>query len=305
MESVAPVVEDYLVQLGRGEMVCNARAILGLDASILELHKPPLCAAGAVLPPDRIALIMPTNWNGDFHIDGQEMSPRSVYVVDSPNGFFSRGLNTQFYGVTIKREPLRATAAALLGVDPEDVKIQSELRNIPLPFKHLLAQKCESLLKRVPRSADGVLVTGFLDDDLTRRLQEVILEIYLTSRSSERRTNSSYTNGPRIIRRAEQCFEAAGKSPLSLADLCKATGVSSSTLYAAFSEMVGMPPLRYFRMRRLNAAHKELCRSERESGQVSRVATSLGFTELGRFSVEYRKLFGVSPSMTLSSRSVD
>jgi AraC-like DNA-binding protein len=35
------------------------------------------------------------------------------------------------------------------------------------------------------------------------------------------------------------------------------------------------------------------------SATVTEIATGLGFVELGRFSVEYRRMFGESPSETL------
>jgi AraC family ethanolamine operon transcriptional activator len=37
----------------------------------------------------------------------------------------------------------------------------------------------------------------------------------------------------------------------------------------------------------------------RQSVTVTKIATRLGFRELGRFSVEYREMFGESPSATL------
>ena len=36
--------------------------------------------------------------------------------------------------------------------------------------------------------------------------------------------------------------------------------------------------------------------------KVTAIAAALGFTEIGRFSVRYRELFGESPSQTLQRR---
>ena len=50
---------------------------------------------------------------------------------------------------------------------------------------------------------------------------------------------------------------------------------------------------------RLSRARRALLSARGRSVTVSKIATRLGFFELGRFSVEYRKLFGESPSETL------
>jgi AraC-like DNA-binding protein len=44
---------------------------------------------------------------------------------------------------------------------------------------------------------------------------------------------------------------AAEGTPISLADLCAAAGVSKSALYPAFHSVCGEPPLAYFQKRRL------------------------------------------------------
>lgn len=77
-------------------------------------------------------------------------------------------------------------------------------------------------------------------------------------------------------------------------------GVSKSTLYRAFDIVCGVPPLTYFHNRRLTEARRALIRSPAYSGAIKSAALGVGLTELGRFSVQYRNLFGESPSATLS-----
>jgi AraC-like DNA-binding protein len=49
----------------------------------------------------------------------------------------------------------------------------------------------------------------------------------------------------------------------------------------------------------LNRARQALLASDSEEDKVTAIAAKLGFTELGRFAVRYRELFGESPSETL------
>ena len=52
-------------------------------------------------------------------------------------------------------------------------------------------------------------------------------------------------------------------------------------------------------MQRLSQARRALLSADVSFTTVTEVATLFGFVELGRFSDEYRKLFGESPSQTL------
>ena len=102
------------------------------------------------------------------------------------------------------------------------------------------------------------------------------------------------------MRRAEERFIAAGGQTVSLADLCAAAGVGRTTLQEAFHRLYGESPLGYFHKRRLTQAHETLMLGPSGRAAVKRAALGAGLTALGRFSVEYRLLFGEYPSATLS-----
>ena len=53
----------------------------------------------------------------------------------------------------------------------------------------------------------------------------------------------------------------------------------------------------------MNRVRSELTAAEPGSALVMHVAARLGFTEMGRFAVEYKGLFGESPSETLARRA--
>jgi AraC-like DNA-binding protein len=60
-----------------------------------------------------------------------------------------------------------------------------------------------------------------------------------------------------------------------------------------------MSPKRYLLLRRMNLAWRALRAARPDTVTVTDVATHYGFWQLGRFAVEYRSLFGESPSVTL------
>jgi AraC-like DNA-binding protein len=102
-----------------------------------------------------------------------------------------------------------------------------------------------------------------------------------------------------IIARLEDLLAANRDRPLYLAEICATTGVSERTLRVCCHEHLGMGPVRYLWLRRMHLARAALIRADPASATVTSIATDHGFWELGRFSVEYRTLFGESPSASL------
>jgi AraC-like DNA-binding protein len=99
----------------------------------------------------------------------------------------------------------------------------------------------------------------------------------------------------RIITRFEEYLAKRKFEPVYLAEMCSAIGVSERTLRACCHEHFGIGPIRYLWLRRMHLVRRALERADPANSNVTTLAADHGFWELGRFSVEYRALFGESP----------
>ncbi len=109
-------------------------------------------------------------------------------------------------------------------------------------------------------------------------------------------------NSPKRIRAAKRVSEYLQTHSRELPDmqtLCKVGEVSERSLQNGFIDYIGVTPIQYLRIVRLNGVHRDLLRSCENDTTVTRIAVSWGFIELGRFSREYKLLFQQLPSQTL------
>jgi AraC-like DNA-binding protein len=86
-------------------------------------------------------------------------------------------------------------------------------------------------------------------------------------------------------------------------EICAALDVSSRTLLTCCKAHLGMGPLRYLRLRRMQLVRRALRDADPGAISVSEVAGQYGFSDLGRFAGGYRAQFGVLPSVTLHSKA--
>ena len=105
-----------------------------------------------------------------------------------------------------------------------------------------------------------------------------------------------------LIRRAEAFLDAHAGSDFSVSTLSAAIGVGERQMERIFRSAYGMGPCRWHHVARLNEARR-LLRAAPATAHVTDIAGSLGFGHLGRFSGEYRQLFGESPRDTLAGRA--
>jgi len=105
----------------------------------------------------------------------------------------------------------------------------------------------------------------------------------------------------RIVSAAQDYMDANLGATVQIAQLCEVLSVSYKTLERAFLEALGVTPQSYLAARRLTVARRQLLDSVSHRPRVTEIALSCGCQHLGRFSTEYRKFFGETPSQTLAA----
>ena len=83
--------------------------------------------------------------------------------------------------------------------------------------------------------------------------------------------------------------------------LCTIANLSERTLQYVFLEYLGLTPVEYMRVVRLNHVNSDLKLATGKT-KITDIALKWGFIELGRFARDYKSLFLELPSKTLMKR---
>jgi len=102
-----------------------------------------------------------------------------------------------------------------------------------------------------------------------------------------------------LIAQAEQRMLANLEEPLTLKQLAQDLESSSSALSYGFQDLFSMSPMRYLKVRRLNAVRQHLKANVPESCYIAAIANRFGFYSTGHFARDYKAMFGELPSETL------
>jgi AraC-like DNA-binding protein len=162
-------------------------------------------------------------------------------------------------------------------------------------------------LRQLFQEVNRMAVSGeaILDHPEVRRSLEhalIIAMVACLSTGTEKTHSAGWHRHQQIMLRFREWLEANNHRAVYLQEVCTALEVSAPTLRRCCEEHLGMSPMQYLGLKRLNLARREL---QRRNSQTSVTATAMnfGFWHLGRFADEYRSLFGESPSATLARHS--
>ena len=103
---------------------------------------------------------------------------------------------------------------------------------------------------------------------------------------------------PHDLKKAVDLIRGDLDRKISVADLVAHCGVPERTLRKHFRTFMGVSPLAFWRRCRLAAVRVDLLKGANRTS-VTDAAARFGFTHFGRFSQQYRRCFGETPSATL------
>ncbi len=151
-------------------------------------------------------------------------------------------------------------------------------------------------------------IAGWIDNnwlnpnpDGTRSAADETLAMLLTAFTDEtKHTRELPVRRQRAVARAREFMAANIAEELTLADICRVAGASRRTLTNGFQEQIGVSPMRYLKLIRLNRVHETLLRQSPGSTTIADVANAAGFWHMGQLARDYRQLFGELPGETLA-----
>lgn len=97
-----------------------------------------------------------------------------------------------------------------------------------------------------------------------------------------------------IVASARELIMEHPDTPMTIADVCRALGVSRRNLQYCFQDVLGISPAAFLRIVRLNGARRAI----KTAKSVTDAATMWSFWHFGRFAHDYKAMFGELPSET-------
>ena len=300
-KSLLPLRESSYTQLRPGHFEIHGTAVKSGPVILFQSTVSVASLSHQVPDPSWLAFVLPLRWQGEYVVDGRTASPQTLFLSTGPNGYAGRGGAREFITIGVERDLFADTLAALQGVDREDVAVVGGALDLDAVEVTRLRQLLLRKIGQVRKNNRLVLAAGeslALSDDVVLALARAYRSANPVPGSSRNGDLPSQT----IFKNAQDMMRATQGQRVSLADLCRATGVGATSLNAAFQEVCGEPPLRFLRLYRLMQVRATLLHETPQRSAVKRAALSCGFTEAGRFAGEYKRLFGELPSETLERR---
>jgi AraC-like DNA-binding protein len=231
---------------------------------------------------------------------GKEVSPGDLIFFSRGESFVNRtaGLN-DWSAMSLDPEALTDASHAITGRDLTTPRSTRVMRPAAA-----LVTRLTDLHRRVMHMAVSV-PERLAHPEVARAVEHEMVHLMVRCLADHSESEDLIGNDRPtvIIRKFHELAIANPLRPLHLAEVCAGIGVSERTLMRCCNDQLGLGPIRFLWLRRMGMVRAALARADAMLSSVTEIATAHGFWELGRFAVNYRRIYGESPSQTLARTS--
>ena len=239
--------------------------------------------------PDALWLGLPYSAQAT-RINGRTVAPNSVLVRPGGCEFeLITPADYTIFGIVVHQDTLLDAAQRMgYAVDWE------RLRGAELVHASPAArQQCLHTLSALLQAPEHHTAADATQQAAQHRALQALLPL-LDTGVVDPAVRGSVARRQRLVVKARDYLLAHHDEAITVPDLCRQLFVSRRTLQYCFEDVLGMTPVQYLRILRLNGARRDLRRNP--ASTVRDVAADWSFWHFSQFSSDYRKLFGHSPS---------
>lgn len=251
-------------------------------------------------PPETFTIAIPKIYESENLYGGNPLIP-GCYITGNCNGYLDFRVGNQ--------------NRLLIMVAPiNQILEQAEKRQCPITQKQLLSPGivfCDlNRLKPLSDYLEELLTIAKVHPESLRvnfqsnSMVDQIIDNSLSLLVNLLTSNSNFvpdreSRRRELVKNAEILIREHLDIPITLTNLCQELKTSQRSLYYAFEECLGLPPMEYLKILRLHEVRRSLKSADPKISKVTKIAEVYGFWHMGQFSIDYRKMFGESPSTTL------
>lgn len=286
-------VEQPTRQLERGDFRARLAMSSTKNADLYSDRYSTAISMQLRLPPDRAAFLFPQSASGHFVANGEDIGNDKLLV-------FAGGCEADISGpacigaesITMP-ESLFTELTEALCPTVDKPEVTGTLDGDPLQVQ-TLRQTFTRLV--------GQAESDIHEEDVANIVAETI--VWMGDSLGLQTTDSPSSLAARyvIARLSRDYIEEHYFEAVHIADLCRVSAVGARTVQCSFHEHFQMTVSEYLKMVRLDSARRELAAADPRDETVTRAALNNGYHHLGRFSIEFRERFGVSPREVLTRR---
>ena len=225
-------------------------------------------------------------------------------ILQATGGFWDASFkhNLTFVVAAFNREKFNQDVEYLTGEEvPNDWLVSKASLTEPYVLK-TYAHSLDNLLSLI-KNRPNILTKDNAQRMLADSILRLVVEV-LNQTTPVIKKNVTQSNKRQGVRRVIDYLHNYAEQVPTLSELCNIAKLSERNLQYGFNDYLGITPIRYLRLVRLNGVKRDLLLSHPNKNRIVDIALNWGFIELGRFAGEYRQLFQELPSATLNNVTV-